>query len=101
MREKNIMTESKAKDILISIKEDNNWGGSIPEIFDISIKALEKQIPKKPIIKPHKTIKDLGTVHCPCCDNDMFGDVYKPNDGWNFPQKSYCENCGQKLKWGK
>lgn len=36
------MTENEAKILLISIKEDNNWGGSIPEVFSIAIKALSE-----------------------------------------------------------
>lgn len=35
------MTENNARVFLTSIKEDNNWGGSMPKALEIAIKALE------------------------------------------------------------
>lgn len=37
------MTESEAKEFLISFKNDNNWSGGIKEALDTAINALEKQ----------------------------------------------------------
>lgn len=55
------------------------------EIRHPSIKALEKQIPKKPIWQKSDFINRL---HCPKCDGIV--GVKQP----------YCDNCGQKLDWG-
>lgn len=37
------MTESEAKEFLISFKNDNNWSGGIKEALDMAINALGKQ----------------------------------------------------------
>ena len=52
------------------------------EAVDIAIKALEKQIPKKP-----KTDDRYVMYICPRCN-----EFIKIN-------KNYCMNCGQKLDW--
>lgn len=59
--------------------------------YDMAIKALEKQIPKKPISEERYYI-------CPCCrgdlgvsDDDIF--VYE------LPTPKYCGDCGQALDW--
>ena len=58
------------------------------EEMDIVIKALEKQVPKK----PHKNFEKFSGVWCSCgkyLGKGCFVD--KPN---------YCMDCGQKLDWG-
>ena len=51
-----------------------------------AIKALEKQIPKKPL-------RDY-CLHCPRCEEEAY---WNTEDG---QQKfKYCHNCGQKLDW--
>ena len=56
--------------------------GQQKEAFQITIKALEKQIPKK-----HKTDERYVMYICPCCND--------------FIKVSHncCQNCGQKLDW--
>jgi hypothetical protein len=44
-------------------------------------KALEKQIPKKPIGR-----KDTTYSFCPCCESGNL-------------QNDYCTDCGQKIDW--
>ena len=56
-----------------------------------AIKALDKQIPKKP--KLHREFEVLGMIHeiylCPSC-------------GAMLDTEDYCTNCGQAIwKWGK
>lgn len=51
------------------------------ELKRVIIRAIEKQIRKKPI-----------GVYCPVCKNDCDTDVDTP-----FP--NYCPNCGQALDW--
>lgn len=36
------MTESEAIEILTSVRDDNNWGGSLTEVFSMAITALEE-----------------------------------------------------------
>lgn len=73
--------------------------GETEDYTEVAIQALEKQMPKKPVIKRYDG--NLGTVHCPNCNHDLFSKVYKPWDGWNDAQKSdvCCSQCGQKLDW--
>ena len=51
--------------------------------LEMAIKALEKQIPNKPIFS-----EDKQFALCPCCDMKGLAD-----------KQEYCDNCGQKLDW--
>ena len=104
------MTENEAKILLNSIKEDNNWGGSIPEVFSIAIKALseiqqyraigtveelqelkKKETPKKPDIEGDGYADGhlvYDTWICPCCDKRYEID---------YDNYDYCPNCGQHI----
>ena len=53
--------------------------------LDVSVKALEKQIAKKPIYKPANAI--YKRPHCPLCNRELYA--------WNF-QSGHC-NCGQTI----
>ena len=59
------------------------------EAMNLAIKALEKQIPKKPL-HMHKN------YYCPICKEDgwMLWDDAIPND-----TDAYCGKCGQALDW--
>ena len=65
------------------------------DCYDNSVKviadALEKQIPKKPVIDLSKSLRD----RCPSCGNVVFT-LYE--DKTKFP---HCQWCGQKLDWGE
>ena len=59
--------------------------------INFAIKAIDKQIPKKP--KIHREFEVLGMIHeiylCPSC-------------GAMLDTEDYCTNCGQAIwKWGK
>ena len=54
------------------------------ELQQVTIKALEKQIAKKPIWKKSDFI---NRHHCPCCNEVV------------WIEHPYCV-CGQKLDWG-
>ena len=65
-----------------------------PEVRDVAVRALEKQVPKKP-----QNIKTIGNFPgryrsvkgtCPICGEEK---LYKSN--------YYCDKCGQRLDWGK
>ena len=66
------------------LKDHNICDG---EEIDIAIEALEKQIPKKPIMR-----KDVAETYyiCPECEWEV--DKFDDN---------YCSDCGQKLDWAK
>ena len=51
----------------------------------IAIDALEKQIPKKPIM-----VKDTAETYYICSECEMEVDKFDDN---------YCSDCGQKLDW--
>lgn len=63
---------------------------------EMAIKALEKQIPKKPIFN-HNLSDTLSVFHCEC------GNVIKVShdvgimDNNNAP--NYCSKCGCRLDW--
>lgn len=58
------------------------------EDIELAIKALEKQIPKKPI-KNEKCSRYVTTYNCPCCDSLFNGTGLA----------TYCYHCGQKFDW--
>ena len=87
------MTEIEVKTILERdlncLKQNKSLPDSI-EAMEVAIKALEKQIPKKPILANNMMTKDKFLM-CPCCK-------------FRFPDslvflKTRCWNCGQKLDW--
>ena len=61
------------------------------EEVDIAIKALEKQIPKKPNIEGNGYADGqlvYDTWICPCCENHYEID---------YDNYDYCPNCGQHI----
>ena len=91
------MTESEAlelfKERLTLIKE--HYAGEVKdyeEALEIGIQALEKQIPKKPIIKHINTSEDATEIEytCSAC-------------GTNYveltPCEEFCPYCGNKIDW--
>lgn len=75
-------------------------GGIIPqkraEALDAAIKALEKQIPKKPIFN-HNLSDTLSLFHCECGNAiKVSHDIGIMNNN-NAP--NYCSKCGCRLDW--
>lgn len=58
--------------------------------YDIAIKTLGKQIPKKPLNQSDEYDRTYG--NCPCC-GEMVVDY--PDDF------RVCSNCGQAIDWGE
>ncbi len=60
----------------------------------VACEALEKQIPKKPIEVEEREEVDFYYLAfmCPCCNEDVIGQPYRPNN---------CKHCGQKLDWSE
>lgn len=74
-------------------------GGIIPqkraEALDVAIHALEKQIPKKPIMKQYFEDLEEKYLCCPTCGEILTGRIPADNKTFCF----HCMNCGQKLDW--
>lgn len=93
-------------------------GGIIPqkraEALDVAIQALEKQIPKKPILKNGESgsFVDYNDGHgeykvtkwqdwvCPIC-GWFVGQRYNRSQNHSHDQRkcNYCNECGQKIDW--
>lgn len=56
----------------------------IEEYYNLAIEALEKQLPKKPVLK-RKAYG--GIMVCHICEVSDYG--------------KYCRHCGQKIKWSE
>ena len=71
------MTEQEAIKVLKMVE---THGSLTTNAKELAIKALEKQIAKKPIIR------GLGQRYCSVC-------------GCGGADHQYCARCGQKLEW--
>ena len=74
--------------------------GVINKALSMIENAVEKQIPKKPIVKSYFChYVNYQDFLCPYCRNHIILKV----DG-NFiagKEQQYCDNCGQKIDWSK
>lgn len=62
----------------------------------MAIEALEKQIPKAPIMKPYyEDMPEEEYLCCPTCGDTLTDRI--PYDNKNF--YFHCLNCGQAFKW--
>ena len=59
------------------------------------INALEKQIPKKPIMKPYYEDMEEEYLCCPTCGEILTDRIPMDNKDFYF----HCLNCGQKFNW--
>ena len=90
------MTESEA---IKELHEIRPIGGIIPqkraEALDMAIQALEKQIPKKPIMKQYFEDLEDEYLCCPTCGEILTDRIPADNKTFYF----HCMNCGQKFDW--
>ena len=107
------MTESEASTILKAEIVHHPECSIFAEALGLAIQALEKQIPKKPILKhdvsvmhinrgeqPHEWKRiESDNWHCPECDSFVGERVYVHSKVHDQRKKKYCEDCGQKLDW--
>ena len=71
--------------------------GKAYEDLELAIKALEKQIPKKPYIQQVEIdYYEHDCMECPSCDC-FLGYAYECKE--EHYQCNYCPHCGQKLNW--
>lgn len=95
------MTESEAinffKDFIETLKingEEQVLKNNYCKSANIAIKALEKQIPKKPFYTFSEDEEILAS--CEICDSNI---DWTYQGYWRKGQPNYCKNCGQKLDW--
>ena len=69
--------------------------GNQKEAFQMALQALEKQIPKKPIMKPYYKDMEEEYLCCPTCGEILTDRMPMDNKDFYF----HCLNCGQKLNW--
>lgn len=60
---------------------------------EMAIKALEKQLPKKVVLRHIRKYDGFDDGECPTCGNSVLRD--------GFSNDVYCDNCGQKLDWSE
>lgn len=65
-------------------KQDNSQLEEDIDIYETAIEALEKQLPKKPLLKQKAYV---GMIVCPICEVSDYG--------------KYCRHCGQRIKWSE
>ena len=97
------MTESEAIEIVRKEKSymDSHAGRAQSEAFQMAINALEKQMPKKPILKhdvsvmhinrgnqPHEWKRiESDNWHCPECDSFVGERVYVQKLNWESDEE--------------
>ena len=65
------------------------------DALEMAIQALEKQIPKKPIMKPYYKDMEEEYLCCPTCGEILTDRIPMDNKDFYF----HCLNCGQKFNW--
>ena len=89
------ITEKNAISILKTSKPRKGSYDRLQVAFDMAIKALEKQIPKKPDFEGDGYADGqlvYDTWICPHCEKKYEVD---------YEEYDFCPNCGQKLDWGE
>lgn len=93
----NTMTQERAIEILNpEHREHYDSIETVNEACRMGMKALEKQIPKKPVIKVNEIDCDgqhgyIEYIYCPCCNKEL---AYINNH-----KVKVCIECGQALDW--
>ena len=90
--------ENKAIKILqrdLQIQLENKALPDGIEAIQIAIQVLEKQIPKKPIMKQYFENLEEEYLCCPTCGEILTDRIPSDNKTFYF----HCMNCGQKFDW--
>ena len=98
------MTEQEAIEKMKNMRlymqiTDENSEHKFPEDYykanEMAIQALEKQIPKKPIMKQYFEDLEDEYLCCPTCGEILTDRIPDDNKTFYF----HCMNCGQKFDW--
>ena len=70
-----------------------------PWAREISVEAMEKQIPKKPNMIQDKYNANLWHLYCPLCENriGMWSSRLKRGDMHNISNGNICPYCGRAI----
>lgn len=85
------MIENEAIEFMKGYLDANCYTDRCVKAHNIAIKALKKQIPKKPIKSKEQKIRYVNTYYCPTCNLGFTG----------FNIAKWCYHCGQKIDWRK
>lgn len=94
MTEQEAVERLKCMRLFMQIEDDKNECKFLEDDYianDMAVKALEKQIPKKVILRHIKKYDGFDDGECPTCGNSVLRD--------GFSNDVYCDECGQKLDW--
>lgn len=83
------MTSQEAIEIITNAIQTDNMTAEQDKALAIVQKALEKQIPKKPIPTEEQNIRFAMNYICPSCKKHFTGTGIA----------DYCYHCGQALDW--
>ncbi len=89
------ITEKTAISILNSARPRKGSYERLHVAFNIAVKALNKQIAKKPYLEADGYAAGqlvYDTWICPCCEKKYEVD---------YEEYDYCPNCGQKIDWSE
>ena len=103
------MTESEAKKFMLIEKEcinrdcDRDCANcdivqkveDLNNAYDMAVNALEKQIPKKPVMKPYFEDMEEEYLCCPTCGEILTDRIPFENEDFYF----HCLDCGQAFDW--
>lgn len=93
--EKLIKTNEEAIDCIKKNKPTSGFY-MLQESVDMAIKALEKQVAKKPSFEGDGYDHDGNLVYdtwiCPCCEKHYEVD---------YEEYDYCPSCGQRIDWSE
>lgn len=64
------------------------------EVRDFAIESIEKQIPKKPVLKLHdnRVEEEQKEYYCPVCGEWLT---------WEITHFKHCYECGQAIDWSE
>ena len=92
MTEREAVEKLKNMRLFMQIEDENNDCKFTEDDYkanEMSIQALEKQIPMKPVKSEKQVVRYVNTYYCPICNLGI--------TGTNIAK--WCYHCGQKLDW--
>ena len=98
MKESEAIEKMKNMRLYMQIEDKNNDCKFTEDDYkanEMAIQALEKQIPKKPIMKQYFEDLEDEYLCCPTCGEILTDRIPADNKTFYF----HCMNCGQKFDW--
>ena len=98
MKESEAIEKLKNMQLFMQIEDKDNGCKFTEDDYkanEMAIQALEKQIPKKPIMKQYFEDLEDEYLCCPTCGEILTDRIPADNNTFYF----HCMNCGQKFDW--